>query len=420
MKLKKLFAASVIIVGIAAFGFTPSIASGAEKIEFWTMSMKPKFIPYYTSLVKTYEAQNPGIKIEWVDYPFDVTRTKLTVAIAAGSPPALVNLNLPWAEEYARDGLIIPVDSLLGNKAVYAKGALEDLTFKGKIYGFPYYNNLNVIAYNSTLFKAAGLTAPPKSLDEELKFAIQIAAKTGKAGYAPTLGKIDNIFMQQGLDITKNGKAVFNSPKHVELIKKLAETYKAKGLLRDNLFAEDSFPTVIDAYKGGRLGMMVTAPTALLRIKQDAKDVYAVTEVAAAPLGPTGIADGGWLFHFAIPKGQDPSRLPAISKFGLFLTNDENQLAIAKIAGVFPSTVKASNDPFFQNLPPNAGALEKAIAIGARNMKNTRSLYAPGLPDYDELRRVLVKAVEGGVTGKKDIKTALDEAVAIWNKKLVK
>ena len=35
-----------------------------------------------------------------------------------------------------------------------------------------------------------------------------------------------------------------------------------------------------------------------------------------------------------------------------------------------------------------------------------------------ELRRFLVKAVEAGVTGKQDVKQALDQACAIWNKKL--
>jgi putative chitobiose transport system substrate-binding protein len=34
------------------------------------------------------------------------------------------------------------------------------------------------------------------------------------------------------------------------------------------------------------------------------------------------------------------------------------------------------------------------------------------------LRRSLVKAVEAGVTGRQDIKQALDAAAAIWNKKL--
>ncbi|PRC94505.1 ABC transporter substrate-binding protein [Solimicrobium silvestre] len=411
----------VLAICLVSFSFilVPSaLAAPTQKIELWTLSMKPKFIPYFQQIVQKFEAQHPGIEVEWVDFPWDILQLKLITAIAAGTPPSLVNLNVPWAEEYARDSLIVPVDSMMLNKAMYTKAALEDLTFNGHIYGFPHYSNVNVIAYNSAIFAEAGLKQAPKSLAEELAFAKQIYAKTGKAGYAPTLGKIDGFFLQQGLDVVKNGRAVFNSPQHVALIKKLADAYQAGGILKDQLFSEDSFPSAIDAYKGGRLGMLVSAPTALKRIELDAKDIYAVTKVAPAPLGPTNNADGGWMFHYAVPKGVNPKLYPAIATFAEFLTNDENQLAFAKLAGVMPTTVQALANPYFMQTPAHASAAEQALPIAAASMKFSRSLYVAGLDDYDEMRRVMVKAVEAGMTGKQDIQQALDEAVRIWNKKL--
>ncbi|MFA9217555.1 MAG: ABC transporter substrate-binding protein, partial [Sphingomonadaceae bacterium] len=278
--------------------------------------MKPKFTPYYTALVRNYEAANPGVQVEWVDFPWDIIQTKLVTRIVAGTPPALVNLNVPWADEFARDGLLTPVDELLGEaRPRYLASTLEDLTFGGKIYGFPMYSNVAVITYNTQIFKAAGIPHAPRNLDEQLLFARQIAARTGKAGLCPALSKIDGLMLQQGLPVIRAGKAVFNSPQHVALINKLAETYKAGGLLKDALFAEDNFPAAIDAYKGGRLGMLLAPPTALKRIQGDARDIYALTDVAPAPLGPTGIADGGWLIHFAVPKNVDAKLLPAIGKF---------------------------------------------------------------------------------------------------------
>lgn len=411
----------ILLTALMALGLsTASAAPPAEtNIEFWTFSMKPKFTPYFESVVRNYEAANPGVKIEWVDFPWDVIQTKLVTRIVAGTPPALVNLNLPWADEYARDGLLTPVDAMLGAaRANYLPGTLQDLTFKGKTYGFPMYSNVAVIAYNRDIFRAAGLTRGPTTFDEQLAFARQIAEKTGKAGYAPALSKIDGLFMWQGLKVIDNGKAVFNSPAHVAVIQKLAATYKVGGLLKESLFAEDNFPAVVNAYNGGRLGMLLAPPTALRRIQADAKDIYANSGVAAAPLGPTGIADGGWLIHFAVPKGVDPKLQPAIGKFALYLTGDANQLAFAKQASVFPTTVKAAADPFFLALPANAGAAEQAVAAGARSMAHSHTLYVAGIDDYDELRRSLVKAVEAGVTGKQDVKQALDQAVAIWNKKL--
>ncbi len=399
--------------------YIPAALAAETRIEFWTFSMKPKFTPYFESVVRSYEAANPGVKVEWVDFPWDVIQTKLVTRIVAGTPPALVNLNVPWADEYARDELLTPVDALLGAaRARYIPGTLEDLRFKGKTYGFPMYSNVAVIAFNTRIFKAAGLTRGPATFDEQLAFARQIATRTGKAGYAPALSKIDGLFMWQGLAVIANGRAVFNSPAHVELVRKLAATYKVGGLLKESLFAEDNFPAVVDAYKGGRLGMLLAPPTALKRIQADATDVYAITDVGPAPLGPTGIADGGWLIHFAIPKGVSPALLPAVGKFALYLTGDANQLAFAKQASVFPTTVKAAADPFFLALPPQSGAAEKAVAAGAASMAHSHTLYVAGIDDYDELRRSLVKAVEAGVTGRQDVKQALDHAVAIWNKKL--
>ncbi|UOD27692.1 extracellular solute-binding protein [Massilia violaceinigra] len=410
-----------LLTALMAFGLAASAAAAETKIEFWTFSMKPKFTPFFESVARNYEAANPGVKIEWIDFPWDVIQTKLVTRIVAGTPPALVNLNVPWADEYARDELLTPVDALLGaSKASYIPSTLEDLRFKGKTYGFPMYSNVAVIAYNQAIFKDAGLTRGPQSFDEQLAFARQIAARTGKAGIAPALSKIDGLFMWQGLAVIKDGKAVFNSAQHVALVQKLAATYKAGGLLKESLFAEDNFPAVIDAYKGGRLGMLLAPPTALKRIQGDAKDIYAITGVAPAPLGPTGIADGGWLIHFAIPKGVKADILPAVGKFALYLTSDANQLAFARQASVFPTTVKAAADPYFLALPANAGAAEKAVAAGAHSMAHSHTLYVAGIDDYDELRRSLVKAVEAGVTGKQDVQQALDQAVAIWNKKLSK
>jgi len=408
-----------VLAALAALMALAVSASATEKIEFWTFSMKPKFTPYFESLVRNYESTNPGVKVEWVDFPWDVIQTKLVTRIVAGNPPALVNLNVPWADEFARDGLLAPVDALLADaRPRYLASTLEDLTFKGHTYGFPMYSNVAVIAYNTQIFKAAGIPHAPRDLDEQLRFARQIAARTGKAGLCPALSKIDGLMMQQGLPVIRDGKAVFNSPAHVALIAKLAETYKAGGLLKDALFAEDNFPAAIDAYKGGRLGMLLAPPTAVKRIETDARDIYAITNVAPAPLGPTGIADGGWLIHFAVPKNVDPKLLPAVGKFARYLTNDDNQLAFAKQASVYPAMAKAANDPFFVTVPPGAGAAEKAVSAGAVSMPHSHTMYVAGIEDYDELRRYLVKAVEAGVTGKQDIQQALDAAVAQWNKKL--
>lgn len=400
-----------------------------EVIEFWTMSLKPKFIPYFERLVSDYQKQYPQYRIVWVDFPWDILQLKLITAIAAGKPPALVHLSVPWAEEMARDGLLEPVGSWLsapGQSPNYTAGALADLRFHGQIYGFPHYSNVNVIAYNRKLWQAAGLPegpqAAPRDMDQLLQIARQIAARTGKPAYGPALGKIDGFMLQQGLPLIADGRAVFNSPAHVALLEKLALTYKANGLFKDKLFAEDNFPAVVDAYLGGRLALMVSAPTALRRIQSDAPEIYAQTGVIAMPAGPTGLNDGGWLFHFAIPKGNKPERLPAITQFARYLTNPRNQLEFARQAGVMPTDQTALKDDYFYrrsgSTPADASA--QALQVAAASMQAARSLYVAGIDDYDELRRYLVQAAEAGITGRQPIQAALDQAVILWNRKLAK
>jgi putative chitobiose transport system substrate-binding protein len=395
--------------------------SAADKvhIEFWTMSLKPKFTAYFRTLVEQYEAAHPNVELEWVDVPWDTLQTKLTAAIVAGSAPALVQLNVPWAYDYALYGALRPVDDLLGaDRASYTDGAIADLTFKGRIYGFPHYNSVNVMAYNTALFRQAGITRIPTTRDEQLAAAKEIKARTGQYGFSPALGKIAGLFLEEGLPLVESGKAVFNSPRHVAFIAKLADAYKAGGLLKDKLFSEDNYPASIDAYKSGRMAMLEAPPSALTRVRDDAPDIYAVTDVAPVPIGGPGIAAGGWLFHFAMPKGTKENVASEAAQVAKFLTNAENQLEFAKLAGAFPTAKKAVADPHFQKLRTDAGAYEKAMAIGAKRMDVVRTLYVAGVPGFERLNKRLQDAVEAAIIGRKDIKTALDDAVAFWNSKL--
>ncbi|WP_034641451.1 extracellular solute-binding protein [Chitinilyticum aquatile] len=395
-------------------------ANAKVKIEFWTMSLAPKFEPYFKTLEKKYEAENPNVDVVWVDYPWDQIRGKAFAAIAVNQSPALINFNVEWAYDFAQFNAIRPIDDMLGaDRDKYTAGALADVTFKGgKTYAFPWYNAVSVLAVNSTIFKQAGLNPAQRltTLDEQLAAATVIASKTKIPGLAPTLGQPIGLFMAEGLPIVQDGRAVFNSPKHVELIRKYAAAYAAGALAKDGLFAEDNFANSIKMYNAGKLAMLETSPTALKTVKEEGKAVYAVTEVMPATAGPTGVVKGGWLFNFVVPKNIDPAIVPEVAKFAKFLTNDANQLEFSKATGgTFPSVRQATQDGFFQKLPANAGALEKGRAIGAASLDNVRTLTLLGVANPDPLRKKLIEEVESAVTGRKDAKQALDTAAAYWN-----
>lgn len=58
----------VFLILLSAVFFKPSNKSDNEVI-FWTLQMSD-FAPYMNKVIKEFEAQNPQIKIKWVDVPF--------------------------------------------------------------------------------------------------------------------------------------------------------------------------------------------------------------------------------------------------------------------------------------------------------------------------------------------------------------
>jgi putative chitobiose transport system substrate-binding protein len=119
-----------------------------------------------------------------------------------------------------------------------------------------------------------------------------------------------------------------------------------------------------------------------------------------------------------MPRGTHGRQAQEAARFALYLTNAENQLAFARLAGAFPTAIAATRDPYFQGLPLGAGAFPKAVATGASRMGSVRTLYVAGIPGFDQLNKRLQDAVEGAVIGRRDIQESLNAAAAYWNRRL--
>ncbi|QLG86987.1 sugar ABC transporter substrate-binding protein [Chitinibacter bivalviorum] len=419
-----MFKKTAVVSSLVAAGLLGAgAASAAPKIqlEYWTMSMAPTFSAYFTEVTKAFNAQNPTLEAKWVDMNWDQIQPKLIAAIASGKPPALVNFNVPWVHEFANQGNILPVDAYI-DASKYQENAIKDVTVNGKIYAFPSYNSVSIIAYNKDILNKAGVNGQPKTYDEFIAQARVIKQKTGLTAFSPKLapgsgGGITGWFVYAGLPVIKDGKAVFNSPQHVAMLNQFAQLYK-EGVIPRDVFKME-FEQEISSYNSGRLAMMTTAPQALKRTQADAKKIYDVTDIAPFPVGAGKIAFGGWLMDFVIPKGAaNPAEA---GKLGAFITNDANQLAFSKATGTtFPSTKLAAKDGFFTEGAKSADPVLKGRAVAAGSIGDAKTLLMePGiLPDETTMMRVLHTEVEAAILGRKSAQAALDKAVADWNKRL--
>ena len=89
---------------LIACGGQPSATQpqdGTQEVEFWTMQLQPDFLDYFNQLIATYEAENPGTKVRWVDVPWADMQSKILTAVTAGTAPDVVNLNPDFAAQLA-------------------------------------------------------------------------------------------------------------------------------------------------------------------------------------------------------------------------------------------------------------------------------------------------------------------------------
>ncbi len=98
-----------------------------HEIEFWTLQLSPTFDAYMNGLVAAYERAHPGLRVKWVDVPYEGITQKFLNAIAAGRSPDVVNLPADYVLKYARLGALTPLDGLLpdSTRAAYLPAAVR-------------------------------------------------------------------------------------------------------------------------------------------------------------------------------------------------------------------------------------------------------------------------------------------------------
>ncbi len=416
------FVAPLIVALLIATApaLAPPAGHGAQPValEFWTIALQPFFNDYINGMIAGYERAKPGVKVRWIDVQFGAIEQKLLASLAGGVPPDVVNLNTEMTVRLAERDALVDMDTATTAeaRARYFDGLWRSTALRGRTYGLPWYVVPNVIAYNTAIYRRAGLNPsdPPQSEDEMIQQARQIKDRTKIYGFMPNVDGVRMLhrFQENGLPIlSPDGKrAVFNSPEHVRYLERYVEIFKADYFPEDTL--RRGFLGATERYSAGQLGMLITGPQFLLRVKRDNPEVYAQTFVAPYPKGKGNTTH---LATMAVTVPRASKHAAAAVDFALFVTNDANQLEFSKLVVVFPSTKQAAADPFFKK--GGAGPEDVARKIAAADLPHARDLSVI-IPNAGDLFRVFREAVESAFYGKRSAREALEWAVRQWNARL--
>ncbi|MGH8422831.1 MAG: ABC transporter substrate-binding protein, partial [Pseudomonas fluorescens] len=157
-------------------------------------------------LSKTFEAEHPDIKLNWVVLEENVLRQRLTTDIATqGGQFDVLTIGMYEAALWGAKGWLEPMKDLPASYALddVFPSVREGLSVKGSLYALPFYAESSITYYRTDLFKEAGLTMPEHPTWSQIsEFASKLTNKDkeqygiclrGKAGWGENMALITTV-----------------------------------------------------------------------------------------------------------------------------------------------------------------------------------------------------------------------------------
>jgi multiple sugar transport system substrate-binding protein len=131
--------------------------------------------------IAKFEQRNPGVSVKYSDFSWATYHDAMVARFASRTPTDVLYASDHWLQEWAAAGWIVPVDEQFPQArqylAEFSPFVRDALTYKGRIYGTPYYADTFIFVYNTDHLQRAGFKAPPATLEEWARQAEAIKAK---------------------------------------------------------------------------------------------------------------------------------------------------------------------------------------------------------------------------------------------------
>jgi len=151
----------LLILGALLCFAMPAVA--APKLVLWDVQTTGAVPPIIDKAAQEFRDANPGLEFEVDHIQNDPYKTKLKVAMGAGSPPDIFH---NWGggplKEYIDSGTVATIDEIRPQLLkTYIPGSFDPVTFDGKTYGVAYTGLTGVFFfYRKDVFAQYGLTVP--------------------------------------------------------------------------------------------------------------------------------------------------------------------------------------------------------------------------------------------------------------------
>jgi N,N'-diacetylchitobiose transport system substrate-binding protein len=186
MRARILVAATLTIALAATAATAASAHRQANKLTVWLQVDAQSGWPDVVAAANSqFQKDHPGVSVDvqyqnWGDHlqKFDAT-------LAANTTPDVIEMGNTEMTKYMAAGAFADLTaqrSSFENSRTWLSGLAKSASYGGKTYGVPYYAGSRVVTYRADVFKKAGISKPPASLDQFIRDARRIKATKG---YSP-------------------------------------------------------------------------------------------------------------------------------------------------------------------------------------------------------------------------------------------
>lgn len=354
-----------------------------EEITIWHTYSDVETWTFEQEVIPAFEKEYPEIRVRSVRRPYENIKGALISETTSGSGPDVVRLDMIWLPEFAKLGLVDPVDAYPEfaklSKKIYPT-ALETNKYHGRYYGIPLNMNTKAAIYSRTLLKEAGLAQPPATMDE-------LVALSERSGWQLGIGGINSwsllpYFSGLGGKLTNDDYT--KSVGYLDSKESIQAVQTLKSLLDKGLISEDSLTGKQDRWQAvqeSKLLMIDEGPwyyTILSHIDGD-NDAKVIENTVVAPFphnaGMKGAIIGGenlvlmrssthkqaaWTFMkwlSGVPAQQQ------MFKTGLLPTNIEANESIEQLSQTIRPYVDSLDDSFLRPPVTNWAKIDKEFNV---------------------------------------------------------
>lgn len=327
------------------------------KLTVW--SGYPELDSWFNKMAAEYSAANSNVTIEVASFPLRDFEQKVAASLPSKSCADIIGLTPNLAIRYIKENMLIKAPDDLSKfvtGGAYAPAIVDTVQHEGIIYGVPFMYGTSSLYINKKILAEAGLTEPPKTMNELLEYAKKLAkydesGKLVRSGLSLRLtGGGSGLAEKFWIMMMQNGGSIVEE---VSPAKYRAGYDNEAGLKTLQMYIDmvhkyktDNFDILHDAeaFEAEKTAMFARETWVIGDIKSKAPGLDYIT----APMPNANIANAEDLF---ITNSGDENRIQAAWDFVRFLMKNENHKQMTVMSGWQQGRLDLDMEDFFAENP---------------------------------------------------------------------